>query len=337
VNRPDYAREARYACADPVKLVVALGLEKGAQRQSKGMLVNCPVHAERSPSCSVTKGRDGTVQVRCFGCEFAGDALSLIAVRLGLSLRDRDSFREVLAEAAKIGGHLSLEAEIRGGTPAPDRKPLPRPELPPERDYPPIADILDVWARGGACTDDREICGYLVFRRIDPEQVAARRLCRVIPDPVPRWASYRRRSWHETGHRLIARAFDPTGRPRSVRAMRVRDGDSPKRLPPGGFKASELALLNESAHCMLRGKAQPGRVIIVEGEPDWLTWSTRTEEPVVGILTGTWSERFAAGIPRGATVTIRTHADDAGDRYAQAVIDTLNGRCNLRRSEPEAA
>ncbi len=336
MTRPDHAREVRAALSDPVKLCVGLGLEKGAQRQSGGLLVCCPVHGERNPSCSVTRGPDGTVRVKCFACDFRGDALTLIAVVEGLSTREADGFREVLAEGARLAGAYTLEAEIRDGRPVPNRERVKAPEPRPEPEYPPQGEVRELWENATAPTEDREASGYLVFRRIDPELVAARRLARVIGPTLPRWASYRHRSWAETGHRLIVRAVDAHGKVRSVRAMRVRDADSPKRLPPAGHKAAELALANEAAWRMLRGEAFL-RVVIVEGEPDWLVWSTRIDDPVLGILSGTWTQRFALAIPKRAQVVIRTHNDDAGDRYAQAVIDSLDGRCDLRRSSPEAA
>jgi len=39
-----------------------LGLADGARRQSTGLTVCCPWHAERTPSCSVTVGPDQTLR-----------------------------------------------------------------------------------------------------------------------------------------------------------------------------------------------------------------------------------------------------------------------------------
>jgi hypothetical protein len=328
----DHAREVRSALCDPGRLVVGLGLEKGATRQAGGFVVPCPAHADRSPSCSVTRGPDGTVRVKCFGCDFSGDALTLIGQVLGLSTRDRDGFREILAEGARIAGAHALEAEIRDGTPAPDRKPVPRPAPLPERDYLPVGDVAAFWRECTPVTEDPEASRYLVGRLLDPELVATRGLARVIPASVlPRWATYGGGTWNETGHRIAVRAFDAQGRARGVRAMRVRDGDGPKRLPPAGFRAAGLALLNAAAHRMLRGETFL-RVVVVEGEPDHLTWATKTEDPVVGVLSGTWTDAFAAAIPSAATIVIRTHNDDAGDRYAARIVESLEGRCGIRRS-----
>lgn len=330
----DHAAEVRNALTDPVKLCASLGLTKNAQRQARGLLICCPAHGERNPSCSVTPGPDGTIRVRCFACDFAGDALRLIATVEGLD--ERTDFREVLALGAELAGHMSLASEIRDGRATPDRKRVPAPSPAPERGYPERRDVSDLWARGMSPADDREASGYLAFRRIDPVLVASRLLARVIVAPLPAWARFGGRSWLDTGHRLMVRTFDADGSLRGVRAIRVRDGDSPKRLPPAGHKAAGLAMANRAAHEVLRG-GTCGRVVIVEGEPDFLSWATQTEEPVLGVLNGSWSDGFAAAIPRGARVVIRTHSDEMGDKYAQTIAESLAGKCELRRVEPEAA
>src|SRR5690606_2268434 len=114
---------------------------------------------------------------------------------------------------------------------------------------------------------------------LDFEKIGKTGLARVIPSTaksLPDWARYRGRTWTETGHRLIVRAWDHDGRLRSVRAWRVTDGDSPKRLPPAGKRAAGLVLANRTAVLMLRRLACPLTLVIVEGEPDWISWSIQT-------------------------------------------------------------
>lgn len=48
----------------------------------------CPVHQERTPSCTVREGRDGAWRWHCFGCGVSGDVLDLV-MRL-----ERCSFRQ---------------------------------------------------------------------------------------------------------------------------------------------------------------------------------------------------------------------------------------------------
>lgn len=340
--RPDHAREVRYALSDPRQLCAKLGLLEGAKRQARGLLIRCPVHGERDPSCSVTQGPDGTVLVKCFSCQWSGDALSLVAHHFGLSLKT--DFREVLASGAELAGHHGLASEIRDGAPAPDRKPVAAPEPQPEREYPPLDEVRDLWATCGPANDDPDVSALLVSRRIDPDAVTRMDLARALPQDgrllgrgggnsgvlgggrhLPSWAAYKGRSWADTGHRLILRAWDSRGGLRSVRSWRVVDGSTPKRLPPAGCKAAELVQANREAWLMLAGRACPMRLVIVEGEPDWLVASTALVrgDAVIGIGSGSWTEDFARRVPRGTEVIVATHADEAGDRYAAHVLETL--------------
>ena len=63
--------------SDPHGVAHALGLIDGARRQSRGLTILCPWHAERTPSCSLTVGADGTLRAYCFGCCNGGDAYSI--------------------------------------------------------------------------------------------------------------------------------------------------------------------------------------------------------------------------------------------------------------------
>jgi hypothetical protein len=329
MNRRDYAREVRNALSDVRRLCDKLGLTEGAKRQTRGLLVRCPVHGEREPSCSITTGPDGTVRVRCFACDFSGDALTLVAHQFGLSLND--DFLEVLATAAEIGNHHVLAAEIRDGRPAPNRKPVPAPEPQPEPEYPPTDEVAELWAACAPANDDPEASALLVSRRIDPDVVTELDLARVIrrePHPLPRWAAYGGRSWVSSGHRLVVRAWSASGALTSVRAWRVTDGDTPKRLPPAGHKAAELVQANREAWLMLTRRACPLRLYVVEGEPDWVCAATTfgRGDAVIGIGSGSWTPTFASRVPFGTRVIVATHADEAGDRYAARVLETLDER-----------
>ncbi len=338
MNRPDYARELRSELVDPRRLCEALGIDlRGSKRQAgDGLIVRCPNHEERTPSCSITRRESGTIGVRCFGCDWSGDALDLVALVRQIP---PSSFREVLAEAAEVANRRDIADEIRSGRPAPDRpapKPLPPPA--PPKDYPRADELRDVWGRATPVTEDAATSGYLVRRRLDPELVHARNLARVLRSPLPAWACYQRSSWLETGHRMLCRVFDAWGRARSVRACRVVDGDTPKRLPPSGCRAAELVLANRAAWAMLRGD-NPARILIAEGEPDFLTLATTQAEdvPVLGIGSGSWTQDFADAIPRNADVFIYTDPDDAGERYAAKIVDSLGNKARAWRCDGRAA
>lgn len=98
----DQVRELRRRLDDPVRVVHALGIEKGARRQPTGLTVLCPWHSDRTPSCSVTRGADGTLRAHCFSCGESGDVLGLIAAVRGLD--PRREFRRVLEAAADLAG-----------------------------------------------------------------------------------------------------------------------------------------------------------------------------------------------------------------------------------------
>jgi len=323
----DHAQEVRSALRDPRKLCAALRLLEGSKAQATGLSVRCPWHAEKDPSCSVTLGPDGTIRARCFGCDTRGDALSLISAVYGLDLRS--DFREILAMGAEIGGHLVLRDEILGGKAIPDRKPVPQPEPMPAVDYPDAAEVGALWGNAGPVWGDADSWEYVRERGWDPDAADATGAVRVIaPDAaLPNWARYRGRTWVETGHRMLTPVYDSRGVMRSVRAWRIDADeaiDAPKRLPPGGHRASGLGMANRWAWHMLRHESCPLRLYIVEGEPDFVTaciaWPA---DAILGIVSGSWSKDFADAIPRGTKVTIATHADDAGERYAEQISVTL--------------
>ena len=88
---------------DPHSLCAVLGLAtdpRDIRRQAGGLTVRCPLHG--GVSCSVTRGPDGTVRARCFGCGFTGDALGLVAAALNVDVRS--DFRAVLREGLRLTG-----------------------------------------------------------------------------------------------------------------------------------------------------------------------------------------------------------------------------------------
>jgi hypothetical protein len=335
----EQATRIRYQLTDARKLCESLGLAEGSKPNGKGLLIRCPAHQDRTPSCGVTPGPDGTLRARCFSCDWTGDALDIIAKVRGLSLRSADEFREVLIEGAEIAGDLGLADEIRGDAPRNDRprRVVQPPPQEPERPYPPIETVMSVWESSIPLTEDDAAYKYLQGRAIHPESVDARYLLRVIPPDsfdLPAWASYKGRSWNHSGHRIIARVWDHDGTCRSMRAWQCDGIEGPKRLPPAGHKAQGLVLANRDAVRMLSGKGAPSRLIIVEGEPDWTTWSSRVGDgvAVIGIGSGLWTVEHAEKIPAGLEVIVRTHQDDAGNRYAEHIVGTINNRCPVWRA-----
>lgn len=323
----DATREIKRSLTDPIRVCEKLGLLGGPRsftRQGGGLLIRCPVHDDRTPSCSVQM-KSGVLLWKCHACDASGDVLTLVAATRGLTMAG-DDFRQVLIVAAELAGLHSLVAEIESGErrdrPEPVVRPEPTPE--PDRPYPPVEEVEALWAKGAALSDDDR--KWATGRGIDPDTVGDH--VRALParGELPRWASYQGRTWRETGHRLVVPVFDATGAMRSVRVIRVVDGDSPKRLPPGGFKAAELVMACDIAQAMLRGTFAPARLLVVEGEPDFLSamsMRTRNMYARIGITSGSWTVAFAKRVPSRSVVFVGTHDDKAGDKYASAIIESL--------------
>lgn len=355
-DRPNRVPEIKSALSDPTSVLDALGIlgeGRARQRQAAGWMIRCPVHADRSPSCSV-QNRGGELLWKCHSCDQGGDVLTLVAAVRGLSMSGR-GFIEVLVEAARLGGLWHIVDELEGRASdverreAPRRAAAPPPEMAPERErtWPDRGEVEALWGTCGLVSEDDEASAYLAGRGIDAAMVDALELGRVLPGrgALPRWASYRgaaavSSTWRELGYRLIVPMFDPDGAMRSVRAWRVRLGEGPKRLPPSGHKASGLVMADTFARAMLTGSRTPDRVVVVEGEPDHFVRCIVTRSPstaILGIVSGSWTQDFADKLPRGVRVDVRTDADDAGDRYAAEIIASVKRRCIPYRIARSAA
>lgn len=336
-QRVDHVPVVRAALTDVHMVCDSLGLSQGAKRNgARGLIVCCPAHGEKNASCSVTLGPDGTIRVKCFGCQMGGDVLTLIAAARGIDVVR--NFREVLEEAAEIGGLWDVLDEIRGGelrprptAPPPRAKPLPAPDA---RAYPPAAEVARLWASSTPAGQDSQVSAWLRSRALDSATVTERDLARALPfGDLPAWARYQGATWAETGHRLLLPVFDARGRMISVRAGRVIDGDTPKRLPPAGHLAAGLVLANPAALAMF-GHGARVELLVVEGEPDYLTWASRPDQSalaVVGMGSGWWTKAHAARVPARSRVIVRTHQDAAGDKYAEEVARSLVRRCDVAR------
>ncbi len=344
----DLPREVRQRLTKPAEFARALGLKPDHATQTYA-LVLCPTHSEDHASCSIHKAK-GVLRARCPACDWNIGLFDFIALVHGLNVGTQ--FREVLAIGCEVAGMQAEADQLRGGKKAPPRKPLPLPAPEPDRDYPPLPEVLDLWLACSAVTEDDEACAALTKRKIDPRAVARFDAARVLRadahhERVPRWARFRGRlpaakSWCQSGHRLLVPVYDAGGQMRSLRAWRIGGDDSlPKRVPPSGHRASGLVLANARAQRWLRGDSSPSSVVVCEGEPDWLVRAvTFPSETIVGIGSGSWTDDFAARVPFGSEVTILTHLDGAGDKYAEAIEKSVRDRAQVFRwtvTEPEAA
>lgn len=320
-SKADLTRQVKVALANPYELASVLGLVNvRSQKQLRGVIVNCPAHKDTGrPNCSITVAKDGTARVKCHACGFKGDAITLVAVVHGLDLKKE--FKRALRLAAELAGQDALADEIGDGVPRPERIHLPEPRQLPEAPWPDRVDY--VWDSCLPIHNNSDAVSMLDGRGIDPYRVERRNLARVLSDaPLPSWASFGKRNWKQTGHRLLVRAFDSCGNLKSLRAWRVIDGETPKRLPPSGCKSAGLVLADRLGWLALTEQSAPDVLWVVEGEPDWLAASLAAPggHAVLGIGSGSWSVELAKKLRGIRRIMVATHPDLAGDRYAAHII-----------------
>lgn len=332
---PNHARLVQEHAADVPRVLRALGLpvsKKGAR-----WLILCPVHGDKSPSCGVFLGRnDGRIAARCWSCGWTcGDVVGLVAAVHRLDVRDGRQYREALDLAAAAVGLTLDHGQPGAGLVGPAPAPPPRPVAPVAPAYPPADEVADLWARCVPAQTDPDIEARLARRAIDPGAVDLYELARALPPDatLPRWA----RGWGAS-HRLIVPAYSPAGELRGLRARRTTDDPAqPKVRLPAGYTGDGLVMACNLARDTMTTGQRPGwldalTVVVVEGEPDFLTWAAGvsdanvTPPAVLGLFSGSWSDDLAARLPDGSSVHIRTHDDAAGLKYGAAVYASLAGR-----------
>lgn len=335
-----------------LEVAEALGLEpRGA-----GSLAPCPACGEARRGSQDGRGpvglRGDRRGWRCHRCGLTGDVVTLAALVLT---------GEPKPAGADGWARVREWAEGRGWCRRGDAPPLPRrepvPAAPPRR--PPADEVAATWASCVGVTEDAEVAGWLRGRALDPAAVEDLDMARALPvrARLPRWARGPRGAWTESGHRLVLPLFGATGRLEALRARAVVPLDGgPKGLAPAGAEVRGLVLACPLARLLLAGAAlgdgspaaelvRTAGLVVTEGEPDWLTWSTRwgvdgeleRAPAVVGLVAGSWTEDLAARVPEGTCVGLRVHHDAAGEGYAARVAATLGARCEVRRALEETA
>jgi hypothetical protein len=224
-----------------------------------------------------------------------------------------------------------------------------RPEADTTPARPPHQEVAALWAASLPVSADPASTAWFTHRygraaTWSLQQAELWDLARVIPAGLrlPRWARSQGGPWTHTSHRIIFRLWDHTGQSVSLRARAIDSTTAPKSLAPAGFSVKGLVLADPLAQQLLGGYCptwwQPRQVIVAEGEPDWLLWALRQRETdeqgpaVLGVESGAWSPQIAARIPTGASVVIRTHHDEPGQRYAQQIATSLRECCRIFRS-----
>jgi len=233
---------------------------------------------------------------------------------------------------------------LRAGDTAPQprprrpRAPAPKP-TPPAHVRPPWGELGALLERCGPVAADPQVAGWLAGRGIDPAAVEPGSVpAFALPTGAdcPRWARGELPDgsgwgpWSAAGYRLLVSLWCPDGLPRSVRARSTveRPKDQAKCLPPvrvgeTRFNIGGLVLANVAAVELLRDPAPTPWVVVVEGEPDWLSFAAALPDvPVLGVANGSWRAAFALRFP-GASWWLATDDNEAGDRYAVEIAATL--------------
>lgn len=362
------AGDVRREVSDVAGVVEALGLGDGAKRQPRGLVVRCPAHADRNPSCSVTRGDDGTIAVKCFGCDLAGTVLDLIAAVEGLTL-PRDLPKAIeracalghVAPAAPRAAPARLASLVDPATFAASAAALL--ELCPL--YSAVA--VGLVARGLLFDAQRDGWGELPQDRPGIFEGEVRSELAVVLEAMRanfelaslRWLLNARGRPTRGEHRLLIPWRDPAGRVWGLQRRYVATyGDEP---PPDGSPkyvwppSSAYAPGQRYAYgCHRRAVNEPGDLWLVEGAVDVLAVRALAR---MGMLPGvprrpavlgmpgveTWPQ-YRASVLRyvaGRRVLVAFDADKAGDRAVKggkAMVDDIMraGALEVVRRRPGA-
>lgn len=360
-ERRDDVGAVRRALADPEDVAARLGLCEGKQgngkgatwvREAGGVKVLCPWHNERSPSCGVTRGPDGTVRVHCHACKRGGDVLHLVAAVRGVDLDAR--FRDVLAEAARMAG---VDLDALDAAPLPPRRGAPRP-LPVEGDvgdeFPAFAAALLAAAPLGA-DDAADVRAYLDGRGILAEALAdgwgalpstgegLARLQRelVVAAGEAAWqASGVAREgggWLYSSHRLVIPWRDTSGRVTWLQRRSLGGGGGPRYVARTGSGATApygAERLSASADGLV--------VAITEGAVDALALRAACSREGAGaVILGapgtTWQPSWCP-LLAGRDVALAADDDGAGDDFvARVAPDIQRVARSVQRWRPRGA
>jgi DNA primase len=170
--RHEDATRIRDALRDPYAVCDALGLiSEGRGRtwfadNARSLRVLCPWHDERTGSCSVSVGEDGTIRAHCFGCKAGGDVLSLVAAVHRLDPR-RDFVRvlDIAATLAGIAAPVSRASLPRWETTRPVRRAAPEPTVDVVDDT--IDRVTHVFRESAPVSRSPVAMGYLRARKLD--------------------------------------------------------------------------------------------------------------------------------------------------------------------------
>lgn len=334
---------------DPLAVATALGLVDGprsVKRLARGILVRCPAHAERTPSCSIGATGNGVVW-HCFACGAAGGVLELVATVARIDLRT--DFRRVVEIAAAMTG-------IREDEPAPTFAPPPRPPEPERLDDETFDAIAQVIARRCPIDAAPDVAAYLDARGL--YEAAAGELAALpadldaqarLVDAIA--ADVGEDAWQRSGlanargtfvfpaHRLVAFWRGPTGEVQTLQRRVLRGAGEPRYVfatrrsplyPYGIERAAALGPAGEVAFCEGFLDALALRHLSARAGYDRLVLGL----PGVGGWKQPWAQVAAARV-----AVVATDPDEAGEACADTLARDLYGAgaLDVKRATPDGA
>ncbi len=349
----DAIREALSVPREVAGLLDLRGVVEGV-----GVKVVCPAHGDRTPSCSLTRGADGTLRVNCFGCDLAGDIFSLVAAVDGLNLSTH--FATVLSRAAGLAG---VYLDPRGSTQRPPSRPRPAPPPGPaplpadlfhemvgpvlwsgRLDDSPIAADVTAYLRargllhlaiaeGWAALPPPPLQRVIVEQLVDVHAAEAVALSGLARPGAP--------TFLHPEARLIIPWRDASGRVTTLQRRRL-DGAKPKYVFATGRQPSAPYGIH---HLAAAPAGAP--VAFVEGAVDALALAAlraREGRPVVALgIPGVsaWSGERAARwalLADGRSAAVALDLDGAGETAAQRMVAELErgGAAGVERWRPAA-
>lgn len=212
----------------------------------------------------------------------------------------------------KIGVELSKE-QLRC---ADQHKPLP-----------PKASLDRFWSYCTEVYEGSEAHDYLKGRFNRAELTLPQNLVRRLPDFTLETDEIK--GWYRK-YKVIFPLCDEAGNLRNVIARSVAKTPKIKSMSLRGYTRAGLCLAY---------KRDPQKVVVCEGEADWLAWSLfgPEEATVYGIFAGSIPNSGPSFLDehRYAEVLIATDLDEAGDKYAEEVRERLkDSHCKISRWSP---
>ena len=250
----------------------------------------------------------------CNACHFKGNIFDLISFHMhGCKAGDLEEF-SVLRE------FISYEPMMRSYEPEPVEEPK----------YPPFEEIKRFVLSStpvAACTDAK-INRWLLQRGLDKSKIPA-----VIIDPLhePGWMTevttsrgnpspWWPRPWR-TQYPILIPLFDYKANLRSV-VGRTTMTKRRKSTVPIGYTTRNLFNATKAARKFMQNIDIPEKIWITEGEMDYLTIA-QYGEAAIGIRSGSIQDIGLLRWKNHQTVYIATDNDQAGDRYAEQVAETV--------------